>query len=290
MPSRLWNGSVLAALLLLTGCQSPYRNGYGYGYGYGTPQGYAMPPAGYPAQPYSMQPGMVTQPGYPQGYPPPAGYIGPGGPTSSAPAWSPGNTIVPTPTTTQIPNPPPAGNKLVPNYSEPGPGTAPSNLGNPLDDKADDFKEKGSSLSNPGPVPGLAALTDDREDVAPNLGEDTIRGPSDVQVASGSTISPMPHTVTRPNPFDHDREHYTWLRGVVGYDEVDRAWRITYQADGAEAEPYKGNLGLITDERFSGLSREDVVYVEGYIDPRTTDRFGKPMFRVTDALRLRPKH
>lgn len=279
----------LCALLLL-GCRSnsPYGNG---GYGYNSYGG--AYPAG-PSGPYSSPaPGTVLGPSTAPGMPPtgmpttsipPSSYqpMNPGDPSriTEAPPYNPQQPSSPPPNSQPLRDP-----KRVPDPIEAGSGGNPAHLGNPLDDDADEIKRPTGSTRRNGP--NMDALTDDSDDALSAFGDENFTEP--VRHASSTSHTETQLTRSGPNPYAYDRRGYSWLRGVVDFDESDRSWRITYNATPVEGDAYGGTLTLMHDEMLDTLLVNDVVYLEGVIDPSLRDRFAKPKYKVGRVMRLVPK-
>jgi hypothetical protein len=170
--------------------------------------------------------------------------------------------------------------KPVPNYNNTRP---PATLGTPLDDSQDDFKKSSSSLNHPNGV-RLSSITDDSEENLASLGDEGFAKPVPVTTVSNST--PIP---SRVSPYRKDRNGYGWLRGIVTFDEAEQKWRLTYNPDPTANDPYQGNFVLLGSDVLDSLLPDDVVFVEGSIDPTHKDkRFGKPSYRVRQLKRLEP--
>lgn len=88
--------------------------------------------------------------------------------------------------------------------------------------------------------------------------------------------------VTDADPaFDHDREEFTWLRGVVSFDETDSSWNIVYSDAPESNDPYAGFLTLLDHPDFESLQDGAEVMVYGAVDPVLTDSTGRPQYVVT---------
>jgi hypothetical protein len=253
-----------------TGCQT--FQPYGYPSNYVGPYGgstYGPSPA--------IPPGGLTP------TPTPAPNLG--SPAQSWPSSTP-STNVPrgsiTPLTTYPPSQPtgvPA-SKPVPNYEN---KRAPATLGAPVDDSPDNFRNPSSSLT-PSQGVRLSEITDDSEENLAGLGEEGFAKPVPVVSVAGATTA-----ASRVSPYRKDRNGYGWLRGVVSFDETEQNWRLTYNPDPGTNDPYHGNLVLVGSDQLDNLLPDDVVLVEGTIDPTQKDRrFGKPSYRVRHLKRLEP--
>ncbi len=85
---------------------------------------------------------------------------------------------------------------------------------------------------------------------------------------------------SQPQPFGYDRQAYTWLRGVVDYDENEGAWHLMYSLKPSPDDPYGGDLTLADHPDLAKLKDGDVVLVEGRLDPHLLDSLGKPRYRI----------
>lgn len=171
-----------------------------------------------------------------------------------------------------------AGPKPVPDYPDVAGG---SSIGSTDDEFRSPFAgSRGAKLD---------ARIDDSDSGDPT--EDAFAPPVPVQNASARRDIPeSAPTAGRPgvNPYLYDTKGYTWLRGVVDFDDASKTWRITYNPDPV-SDPYGGSLTLSDDEKLGSLLPNDVVLVEGRIDTDRRDRFSKPIYHVANAVVLRPK-
>ena len=257
------------ALFVAAGCQSfaPYGQGAAY-------------PSGYPA------PGPTSGAYVPQG----AVIAAPmQGMQTQAPAWQPQAAGAPSQVGSTQPREiplasatPPAAQKLVPDY--PDVTGSPAKPITALDDaEGDDFQRPVASKGAAGAR--LNSLIDDSEENRAAMGDESFSAPVPFRNASASAAV----TGKTPNPYDYDRKNYTWVRGIVGFDNQDRSWFITYDNDPLGKDPYGGKLTLVEDDKLDALLANDVMFFEGAVDPEKRDRFGKPKYRIQKALRLVPK-
>jgi hypothetical protein len=96
-------------------------------------------------------------------------------------------------------------------------------------------------------------------------------------------------SIPRPNPYDYDRQKYTWLRGVVDYDNEHQTWHIIYNLKPDKDDRYGGSSTLANSPQLSGLQPNDIVLVEGRFDLDSRDNIGKPTYQVDHVARLVPK-
>lgn len=107
------------------------------------------------------------------------------------------------------------------------------------------------------------------------------------QPASQSRATPT--TAARPNPYAYDRQQYSWLRGVVNFDEQSGTWNLIYSLQPDADDDFGGSVDLVNDPKLSVLKPNDVVLVEGQFDAQRQTARGKPMYRVQHLARLVPK-
>lgn len=127
--------------------------------------------------------------------------------------------------------------------------------------------------------------------------------PRPAEVAAGSAIQPASFEQSSfgPEPrqtestnadassgeedaFGYDRNSYRWLRGVVDYDPAKKDWQIIYGLSPEASDKFGGSLTLLDEGRLADFQNDDVVLVEGRIDPDAgRDVLGKPLYRVTRA-------
>ena len=107
-----------------------------------------------------------------------------------------------------------------------------------------------------------------------------------VAAAASESLAPPaamePMTQKKPNPYGYDAVGYRWLRGIVDFDEKQHAWIIVYNPSPGPKDVYKGQLTLLDNGLLQKMQNNDVVLVEGQIDPAAPEPgTGKPQFRVT---------
>ena len=255
-------------LVVLTGCQSYYPNGYGLNGPYSSfPAGTYVPPGG------TISSGSRTSGNLGQGagqFPTPVG-----GQMNTAPGSSRGQTS--------------KNSKSVPEYRTPG--DAPADLGAPAtDDENDPIKRGRSSRGNSNGAAG--DISDEPDEPVSSLDDERFVSPAQFRTATENSDDVEPRRLSarpRPSPFKKDPDGYSWLRGVVARDAKSKAWRITYSRNAVDGDPYGGSLTLVDDESLDTLIDDDVVIVEGTVDESVPDRFGKPSYRVLRMERLVPR-
>ena len=260
-------------LLMLAGCRnSPYGYGYPAGGGYGPAMGgttFITP---------GSVPGSPVMPGQPIASPPP-GTGGSGG----------GTSIGGRPALTPTSDP---GGKQVPNYADPNdPGSTSPTASRPRDleihDEADfqgPMKEKNKldELKNDSEDDFGSSMNDRRP-------EDDFADPMPVQTASfAEAASPAAKTDSRLKPYAHKAD-FSWVRGVADYDASSSSWYVVYNPEPDREDPYSGSLTLAPHAKLKALHPNEIVLVMGKVDEDQVDRFGKPIYAVSDLMRLQPK-
>jgi hypothetical protein len=241
------------ALFVLTGCQSYYPNGYGYN------------------GPYSAFP------------------TGPYVPTTTTPAQGSGSSSKSYPTRVDGKNSLQSddvdasngnGSKGSKYQSPPG---APDGLGAPAgDDDEDTIRKKGTSSRGRS---GGSAIGTTVADSSEEFDDGNFVRPVEYQGASDADQPPEPRRLkarSSPSPYKKDPQGYSWLRGVVSRDPKSGNWCLTYNRDTPEDDIYEGILTLADDAGLDNLKPGDVILVEGNLDRKNPDRFGKPSYRVVN--------
>lgn len=259
MRSRLISATYVGLLVSCCGC---------YHYGYYGPGGY--PPGGYP--PPTLTP-VPSAPYVPQGVSPTP--INPNG--TSTPTWQsvPGDTL-------------PGNPNSAPPYDSSVPGNKP--VPNPTDEK--NFgggAPAGASLSpstTPSNVSGSGIELQQPIDIGASANSSSLAAHPD---PFSVPTKPVSAGTSRPNPFDHDRHGFTWMRGVLSYDAHDQRWMIMYDDNPDPSDRYGGSLTLSDHPLLNRLNPDDVAYVEGSVSMNSLDRFGKPIYQIKVLKPLRPK-
>ena len=280
-----WSTRTLRALgaaagLAVAGCysSSPYGSGYPV---YSAPVGAPMPGGTYIApgptlapgapgtftQPYTTQSGS-SQPGSGiEWRPTPQQFPTPVDPQSDAPAYSPGTSSGSSGSGT-----------FVPNYGDPnadGFNTTPfdSSSTTPASNGAPYVELKGiDDTASVASAPVAAAPFEDDLSVRPTAQRRALSETMAVKVQAD------------PNPYAYDRAQYSWLRGKVDFDPVDRSWNIIYSLVPEESDLYQGSMTLAESPLLEKLHNDDVVVVEGRPDPNLLDLRGKPCYRVDSVF------
>ena len=80
---------------------------------------------------------------------------------------------------------------------------------------------------------------------------------------------------------------YKWVAGILDRHQKGGYWTVRYAPSG-EDDPWGGKVRLLDEERLTGFTSGDVVYVEGeLLAPRSAaDSANYPPFRVTDVRLL----
>ena len=304
--ARVFTASGL--LLAGVGCARPY---------------YYQPPmggGGYPIQ--TLTPGQPYAPGGTYGAPPT--YGAPTAPTYGQPTYGQPTLGAPgslQPVPSQPPPPPPTYNNNTPNYQPPTQDNSGSNdpyfpsqpSDNPVPDYADpafdqpsgggfgnpnddflppntldsDLNEAFNSTLTPAPksVDLAAVPTDTPMHDSSLLPADGFASMGGIDPVGFETASSTPAGGAEPYAFDPDG--YSWLRGIVSYDQADQSWTITYDVTPDTWDTYAGHLTL-EGTMPADVKDNDIVLVEGAVDPAHTDRLGKPIYRIATISPLEP--
>lgn len=252
--------------LLAVGCYSyPY---YGNPYGGGGPGGY--PPAGgYYGTPAPYDGGYVAPPGggtyipmsptTPGASPTPLNGA-PTSPTSPTPTWrnstptdaapydSGINRPVPTPTNDDFSRPPAA---FQPPARSDELGVSPF--------------EPTSRLPVPTPVPVVQ--------------KPTAMDP----FASSPPVQPVSQAIPQPadgNGYGFEQSGYRWLKGKLDYDAGSGTYYLIYSLTPPITDPYGGEIALMDDPQLQGLTSDDFVVVEGFVNSVQKDSRGKAKYKI----------
>jgi hypothetical protein len=174
---------------------------------------------------------------------------------------------------------------------DPGPQMAPAGPSGRLSEPnssnltpfgSDGSKEtfKGTQLTIPQrpDVPGQAVATVDPQSFeSPIEGE---RHSRDDLITVSAKASPGGPVLKGADPCDYDRVKYTWLRGVVDFEQRDKSWHIIYSRHPDPHDRYGGAIGLVGSRKLDTLHSGDVVYVEGHVDSHQLDSRGKPQYLI----------
>ncbi len=91
-------------------------------------------------------------------------------------------------------------------------------------------------------------------------------------------------TASVDDGFGYEQSQYRWLRGVVDFDPVQKTWHIIYGLTPDSADKYSGSLTLADNGQLADFQDNDVVMVEGKLDPQAgQDVLGKPYYHVARA-------
>lgn len=92
-----------------------------------------------------------------------------------------------------------------------------------------------------------------------------------------------------PNPHDHDRNAWRWIRGTVDYDEEDKSWYLIYNLTPDEHDRHQGGLTLLGDPVVLGALHDgDVVQVEGEVHKAVEGFRHSSVFHVEKLETLAP--
>ncbi len=194
-------------------------------------------------------------------------------------------------TTRPVPNPPAAGNNT-PYY-----GTSSSQT---FENPTTPMQQYNPAPSSPAtnPFPGTAPAGTQEinfEGYTPPTMLEVRNGPQlypamtvayEPDTRNDASLSITAHHAERPvtdaDPaFDHDREEFAWLRGVVSFDKSDSSWNIIYSDAPESDDPYAGFLTLLDHPDFQAMQDGAEVIVYGAVDPVLTDSTGRPQYLVT---------
>jgi hypothetical protein len=211
-------------------------------------------------------------------------------PTTGTPAAKAEGTILPPPPFTKLP----AGKQpdvRLPDASPDGPAVVPPPDVAPL-------------LSNPSNVPTGPRPREVGPGTAPQVKPLLVDAPKPPPGADGFAPAPkiglpdLPPTVavrppvkdTRPplplrpgERFGHAPD-YKWVAGILDKHQKGGYWTVRYAPSGDD-DPWGGKVRLLDDDKLSGFTSGDVVYVEGdLLAPRSAAETATyPPYRVTDV-------
>lgn len=276
------NACAAATLLALTGCYHyPYNPYHGYGptyapqYGAPAQPGPYLSPGGPTYIPQNITPGpgssgaptlLTPTPGSPtpNWKPPQPSGTGTGGSGSDAPTYQ--------------PNP----NREVPpgqDVDDFFKNSAPSGAAKPGNQKTSQLPVfSNSSLAASAPPAVMRVLP-----AAAQQSEDPFAEPGRLPANDSSAL---PMNTPSLNPYSFDGQAYTWVRGIVDFDDTTRTWSIVYNLTPDAADAYSGSFVLTAHPDLGTLQRGDVALLEGRIDPKQRDRTGKPLYAVTKVTPL----
>lgn len=174
---------------------------------------------------------------------------------------------------------PPASNSPAPTSPFPAnPNPTPNPFGNP--------PAGTQEISFPGQqVPTMLEVRTGPQ-LSPNV---TVAFEADAAADADASLSVTAHETARfttadEPTFDHDRQQFAWLHGIVSFDEADAAWNIVYSDVPESSDPYAGCLTLSRHPDLEGISEGTEVIVYGTVDPVLTDDLGRPMYVVTRVV------
>lgn len=287
MKPRPWTCVAFGSMaLLVSGCHSmyPYQP-YGSPGIYSTPPAQTLPPGGtyVPQQgtyPVPIESNPTYVPGQQWEGSQPGNLNTTPGNLNDAPLFQPPKQTTPE-----------NGSGLVPDYQDLGPvePNAPSSRKPTATDNSSlesPFDQQGS-VEPLQPAGGVQMVGG----TGPGAGSDPFLQPIPIQPETADLVAMTEAgsgNTGLPTPYRHERDSYTWLRGVVNFDAEDKAWQIIYALDPEPSDKFGGSMLLMDDERLDELQESDVVLVEGRVDLNSRDRFGKPMYRVENVQRLEP--
>lgn len=84
--------------------------------------------------------------------------------------------------------------------------------------------------------------------------------------------------------FGYEPSGYHWLRGVIDYDPAQRNWHVIYGLQPDPSDRFGGSLTLADNGHLSEFQDNDVVLLQGRVDPAAgRDLLNKPLYRVMNA-------
>ena len=276
----------VTAVLLLTGC---HYNPYGAGY-YGP---YAPTPSYGPTYaPGSMPPGNYMAPGptyVPQNMSPtplPGNPNSPtplnGSPPQSLPNWRPDTSTTPNAPLDDAPpfrpNPGATNNNLVPDPLEPDFSPNPP------------AAAAAFPRANPiGTAPGGLASTPVSTAAADDPFEEPRRVtqlPTDADpFAMDATAAPA---AGKTDPYGYDGKQYSWLRGIVDFDDQTQTWSIIYDLTPDPGDKFGGSLVFTPHASLASLRPGALVLAKGQVDPGKRDNTGKLLYELQQIIPLAP--
>jgi hypothetical protein len=112
--------------------------------------------------------------------------------------------------------------------------------------------------------------------------------PASFETTANEDFGAEPTTSNQPEAaddgFGYEHSSYRWLRGVVDFDPEQKNWHIIYGLTPDGSDKFGGSLVLADNGQLADFQDNDVVLVEGQLDPKAgQDVLGKPYYRVTRA-------
>lgn len=215
-------------------------------------------------------------------YVPPGSYVAPGG-TIVAPGSSP-TLNSPTPITPGTTSPSPTPNWRPQNGTgSDAPPFQANPPNNPVPFPNDDF----------GTAPGAAATRPQSFQSTPTasvqpaglVGNDPFSQPNRIPPNADALPSPTDARLTS-QPYAYDGSAYSWLKGIVDYDEESQSWAIIYSLTPEASDRFGGMFYLGASEQLKTLQHGDLVLLYGQPDPLARDPRGLPVYRVTRVTQL----
>jgi hypothetical protein len=257
-------GSSIAvgAVLTLTGCHHGF-----YGPGYYNNMGPYQPMPAY--GPNTMPPGGYIAPSQPyipgNGSPTPL----PGDPASPTPLNNNSNSNSPTPMWRNDPG----GNDGL--DDAPGFNSNPSNpsertVPDPLDADFNSSPQGAAALPRSSNIIPTAAISS---------------GAPRRLTAIPTEAAVDPEHDTQAYAFD---PKYTWLKGVVDYDEETQSWAIIYDLVPEPNDHFGGVFVFAPHEALRGVTPGQLVKVYGQADPGVQDSRGKPIYQIRTLTPIGP--
>ena len=110
-------------------------------------------------------------------------------------------------------------------------------------------------------------------------------------IPAGDTEQYQPPIDANPISFERDvsavsktpygfAPDYSWIQGVVSYDQRQSSWGIVYDINPQHADPHSGYLTLAADPRLESLKNGDAVRLQGRLESSARDPRDRPLYAV----------
>lgn len=113
--------------------------------------------------------------------------------------------------------------------------------------------------------------------------QDSAKAPMSVQASAFRQKIP---TTSTGSTYGYSGKDYTWLRGIIGFEQREQMHNIIYSLSPDNSDAYGGNLTLRRDQRLQQFRPGDIVEVRGRIDQASTDAHGKPLYVVESVTQV----
>ncbi len=113
---------------------------------------------------------------------------------------------------------------------------------------------------------------------------------NDANAGQSGIIQTAQHVDSQPGrelrPYGRAPNGRAWFRGLVDYDEQEKAWYLIYNPEPDASDKQGGTIVLVDHPHLKQIKPDDVVLVEGEFDPSETDSAGNLKYRATFIRRL----